>query len=225
MDFFHPAMSPFVISFMIMAGIALLEIIGLVFGVAFSELVDAALPEFDLDTDIDIDADADIDADIGGGANAFGTALSWLGLGKVPLLIVLAAFLGSFGAIGALLQNGFHGFFGSYLAVFIAAPAAFIAALPVTRMLSSSVAKILPKEETDAMSTDSFIGRIAVIIRGEARRGTPAEAKLTDAKGTAQYILVEPDEADVVFAADEEILLVEKEGAIFRGTRNSSPAL
>lgn len=225
MEFFHPAMSPFTLAFSIMGAIALLEICGLAFGVAFSELVDAALPDLDIDADIDLDVDSDMGSDVGADAGGIASALSWLGLGKVPLLIVLAAFLGAFGAIGMVLQNSFHGIFGNYLSVFIAAPVALVASLPVTRILSSGVAKIFPKEETDALSTDSFIGRIATIIRGEAHSGNPAEAKLTDAKGTAQYILVEPDEADVKFTAGEEILLVEKEGAVFRGTRPSSPAL
>ncbi len=54
MDFFHPELAPFTIALLIMAFIALLELGGLLFGVAFSELVDSALPDLEGDMDADL---------------------------------------------------------------------------------------------------------------------------------------------------------------------------
>ncbi|MDZ7626926.1 MAG: DUF1449 family protein [Parvularculaceae bacterium] len=84
---------------------------------------------------------------------------------------------------------------------------------------------MLPREETDAVSSDSFIGRVAEVIRGEARVGAPAEAKLTDARGQTQYILVEPDAAGASFHQGTEVLIVEQRGAVFRAAENRTAAL
>jgi hypothetical protein len=208
------------IALMLLGLIALLEVGGLLFGVAFSGLVDSALP--DLAADADIDMDADIDG--AEGAGAFSSALSWLGVGKAPLLIVLAAFLAAFGVIGVLGQNFMNGALGFFPSALIAGPLAFIAALPVTRVLAIAIGKMFPKEETDAVSRDMMIGRVAKIIRGTARKGAPAEAKVIGPKGNTHYILVEP-EGDEEFAFGAEILLTEKTGPVFRGVVNTSDAL
>ncbi len=221
MEFFHPALAPFTIAFMILGLIALLEVGGLLFGVAFSGLIDAALPDFEIDADID----ADIEGELETGGGMIGGLLSWLGLGKVPFLIVLAAFLGSFGAIGLLLQNAINGAFGFFPPALVATPVALFAALPVTRILSVGVAKIFPKEETDAVSAETLIGRIATIIRGVASTGSPAEAKLTDATGHTHYVLVEPDTQKSQFVAGDQVLLTERNGAVFRGAINENEAL
>ena len=100
-----------------------------------------------------------------------------------------------------------------------------MAALPTTRYLGLSIAKVMPKEETDAVSRSSFVGAIATIIRGEAERGKPAEAKLRDVNGTTHYILVEPDQPGVKFAQGNEVLLVKKSGSIFQAVINTNPVL
>lgn len=222
MEFFHPTMAPFTIALMIVALIAVLEVGGLLFGVAFSGLVDAALPDFELDAELDAEVDTELD---GAGAGLIGGLLSWLGLGKTPFLIVLAAFLLSFGVAGVLLQNAVNSAFGFFPPALIAAPIGLLAALPATHFLSGAVAKVFPKEQTDAVSVDSFVGRVAVIIRGEARQGAPAEAKMKDAKGATQYLLVEPDAQDAKFVAGDEVLLIEKAGPVFRAVINQSELL
>ncbi len=210
MEFFSPAVAPFTTALAIMALIAALELAGLLFGVAFSGLVDGALPEMDADID---------------GGDAIGKLFAWLYVGKVPVLIVFAAFLAGFGLSGLAMQSVIAGVFGSPLPALVAAPLAFFAALPLTRLLAGAIALILPREETDAVSSDTFVGRIAEIVRGEARMGAPAEAKLADGHGQTHYILVEPDEGGVAFAAGAEILITEQHGAVFRGVLNANSAL
>jgi hypothetical protein len=212
MDLMDAAAAPFTIALMVMALIAALELAGLLFGVAFSGLVDSLLPE----------ADGDIDVD---GGDAIGRLFAWLYVGKVPVLIVAAAFLAGFGLSGLLIQSVAAGAFGAPLPLGAATPFAFLAAMPATRALAGGVHRIMPREETDAVSTESFIGRVAEVIRGEARRGGPAEAKLTDANAQTHYILVEPEDDADRFATGDEILLTEKKGAVFRGVRNENPAL
>jgi len=212
MNFFEPAIAPFSIALTIMGLIVALEVVGLLFGAAFSELVDAALPDFDADLDLD-------------GGDAIGKLLAWLYVGKVPALILFAVFLAAFGLAGLAIQSAAFAVFGAPAPAFVAAPLAFFAALPVTRVIAAAVSRILPREESDAVSSDTFIGRVALIIRGEAKRGAPAEAKVADGKGLTHYILVEPDDAHSSFKEGAEVLLTARNGAVFRAIINNSLSL
>lgn len=220
MAFFDPALAIFSGALLIMAMIALLEVFGLLFGVAFSELLDSVLPDFDVDIDVDADVDG-IDTPDLDGVSVFAQVLGWLCVGRVPVLILIAIFLTAFGLSGLIAQNVLQTTVGTYFPAWIVSIGAFALALPVTRHIGLVFAKVMPKEETDAVSTDTFIGRAATIIRGEAKAGKPAEAKLTDGKGTTQYILVEPDRSEVTFSEGSSVLLVSKEGALFKAILNT----
>lgn len=222
-DLFQPGVAPFGAALMIMALIALLEVAGLLFGVAFSSLVDSALPDFDFDAEFDAEFDAP-DAEVAA-PNFFAECLSWLSVGKVPLLILLAGFLGSFGLAGIFVQSAASNIFGFILPVMLAVVIALAAALPATRYIGKGLARIMPKEQTDAVSTDSFIGRSARIIRGVAKQGTPAEAKLTDAHGKSHYVLIEPDKEEATFTEGAQVLIVERAGAVYKAIENANPAL
>ncbi len=216
MDFLHPAVAPFTIALMIMATLAALEIAGLAFGMGLSGLLDSSLPDFDADAD---------GPDLPDGAGALSAFSAWLCIGRVPLLVLIVAFLTGFGFAGLIGQNAIKGMLGFYLPVPLAAAGALAIALPVTRHLGLILARLVPKEETDAVSRDSFVGRIAVVIRGEATAGHPAEAKLKDKRGTVQYVLVEPDETGETFVQGAEVILIEQKGPVFRAIANTLPAL
>lgn len=75
----------------------------------------------------------DFDLDIHGDADLLGwLGLGWLGLGRLPLLMLLAIFLALFGMIGLIGQHLLLDFAGAMLSPLIAAPAAFLASLPLT---------------------------------------------------------------------------------------------
>ena len=211
-NLFDPDFAPFTIALMIMGLILVFEVAGALIGAQASELLDKALP--------DLDADAP-DADPG----PLQGLLSWLYVGKAPLLILLAAFLTAFGVTGLVLQAIVHSIFGFHLWSWAAAIPAIIAALPATRVVGQFFSRVLRQEESDAVSTETFVGKIAVVLRGEARKGFPAEAKLRDLTGATHYVLVEPDEENAVLSAGSEVLLVEKAGAVFRAIINPSRAL
>ena len=212
MNFFDPGLAPFTIALLIMAFILIFELSGALFGAPASELLDKALP--------DLDADAP-DADPG----PLTGLLSWLYVGRAPLLILLAAFLVAFGLTGFILQTIFRNIFGFYPWSWLTAVPAIAAALPFTRVVGRFFSRVLKQEESDAVSRETFIGKVAVVVRGEARRGFPAEAKLRDLTGTTHYVLVEPDEDDGVFSSGSEVLLVEQAGAVFRAIINPSRSL
>ncbi|MEM9014840.1 MAG: YqiJ family protein [Pseudomonadota bacterium] len=219
MEFYSSAVAPFSIALIIVGLIMALEVISTLFGAAFSSLIDGLLPDFDFDADLD---GGEID---GAGDGFFPGLMAWLCVGKAPILLLLAAFLLGFGITGILIQNGAAGLFGFFPPVIITSVVAFFAALPMTRAVGLTLARIMPNVDSDAVSSASFVGRPAEIIRGTAKRGAPAEAKLTDANGTTQYVLIEPDEENAAFSQGEEVLLVGQEGAVFRAIRNTHISL
>ena len=226
MDFFHPAMTPFTFAILLMLVIMALELVGLMLGGGVSDILDSALP--DLDADIDLDIDAELDGpDIPDAASAgfLVQFLSWLSVGKVPVLMLLVIFLTGFGLSGLIGQTAVQNTTGLYVPAVIMTVPAFFAALFATRYGGLGLARIIPKEETDAVSSDTFVGQVAEILRGEAKIGTPAEAKLKDIKGMTHYVLVEPDDEGEVFKAGETVLLVAKRGAVFAAIANTNTAL
>lgn len=229
---FAPQTAPFAIALALMLLIALLEGVGLLFGIAFSGIVDNLLPDVDVpDLDVpdvdapDVDLDVDLDGPEIGGGGPFTQLLGWLSFGRVPALVLLVAFLTGFGLSGLLVQSSASSMFGFLLPAWLAVLIALAVALPVTRYLGIGLGKIMPKEETEAVSRNQFIGKVAIITRGEAKRGLPAEAKLKDHFGQVHYILAEPDSDGDVFVAGTEVLLVRQTGSSFRVIENTHAAL
>jgi len=221
-----PALAPFTIALLVMLMIAALEALGMAFGASPSGILDSALPDLDADADHPGPLDADAPhADGAAGPGPLSQVLSWLCVGRVPLLVLFVAFLTAFGVSGLILQNLINAVTGFYLPAIIMVVPAFLIALPATRALGLGLAKIIPREETEATSHDSFVGRVATVIRGEAKRGLPAEAKLKDLHGQTHYVLVEPDADEDVFGQGTEVLVVQKVGATFRVILNMHPKL
>ncbi|MEM7567019.1 MAG: OB-fold-containig protein [Pseudomonadota bacterium] len=81
---------------------------------------------------------------------------------------------------------------------------AWLAALPglagaglSMRIFGSALARAIPKDETEAVSRETLIGRPGVVTGGVARRGLPAQIRVPDAFGMNHYLLAEPeDEAE-----------------------------
>lgn len=221
MELFAPQLAPFTLALGLLALIVLAELISLLIGASVSGMVDSALP--DMEADIDVGEPGQIAPEVGGG-NLIVSMLAWLSVGKVPVLIVLAALLFAFGLAGIVIQNGLSGTLGFMLPAWIVILPAFVLSLPITRYIGLGLAKVMPKEETSAVSTDSFVGRLATIIRGVASEDAPAEAKLKDGEGLTHYLLVAPLEPDTEFKPGEEVLIVEQAGAKFLAIANPHPA-
>lgn len=210
--FFAPEMLPFAVALGLMLLIAALEIVGLLFGQSPSQAVDTLLP--------------DHDAHVDGHGHAHGPDgfLSWLGVGRVPVLMLLIVFLCGFGLSGYALQNATMQAVGWPLHPALASLGALAAALPITRAGGQLLARIMPKQETEAVSHQSFVGQVATITQGIARRGLPAEAKLRDRFGRTHYIRIEPDADDTELHAGTEVLVLRQHGAVFRANPHGAPA-
>ena len=87
------------------------------------------------------------------------------------------------------------------------------------------LARVIPGDETSAVSEMSLVGRAGVVVQGVARQGSAAQMKLRDMHGRTHYVLVEPDLAEDTFEEGTAVLLVKKNGARYMGIRNPHPEL
>lgn len=123
----------------------------------------------DVDADVDIDADVDVDVDVAGpdhaGSGVVGAALSALGVGRVPLLLVLTAFLGLFGALGLFANSLISNVAGGYPEVAFAPMllGGILLALFLTGRLSNLLARLAPNSST-AISAEQLVGRSGVVV-------------------------------------------------------------
>lgn len=207
-----PSNTPFVVSLTIMLAFTVIEILSASIGVGLSEMVDSLLPEFDADFDIDLEADADIS----GATDSLTKLLAWFRVGQVPVVMLFIVFLTGFGVSGLSAQFMMKSVTGVTLPVSIASLLAFLAAIPTVRVCGGILGKYMPKDETEVVSEESFIGMIATLTLGTAQAGKPAQAKLTDKHKQTHYILVEPDDAAEHFGQGDQVLIVSKNGALFK---------
>ena len=189
----------FVAALVLMVAIGLLQLVG--------------LGEFG------VDLDADVDGEVGGVADGLA---SFLGIGRLPFLMLLTLFLMLFALTGFVGQQLFQAFTDSLLTPYFAVPGAAAIALPFTGLLSRPLARILPRDETTAISIDELVGTRATIEIGTARLGYPARARASDRYRHVHFLMVEPDNADLSFVQGDEVLLVRREGEVFQAVPTGS---
>lgn len=162
------------------------------------------------------DMDADLHADADGDVGVADALLSWAGIGRVPFLMWLVIFLALFGALGIGLQQLITALTGAPGTKLLMVPLTAIATVPIAGAAARVVARVLPGLETTAIERDELVGRYAEISIGTARVGHPARARVDDIHGQPHQIMVEPDSDDQVFQAGESVLLIKREGDIFK---------
>ena len=197
--------------------------LGALFIIAFLQLIGAG-DIFEGADDIEIE----IDADVADGLEASGFmdgVATLLGLGRVPFLIWLSSLLLVFSTVGVVGQWLIAGASGSPLSASLAALLAGVASLPLNGLAVRPIEKVLPKDESTAVSLESLVRRDAVIQTGTARPQSPARAKVKDAFGHPHFVMVEPHDPKAELAEGETVLLVRREGELFFGVRYNSPLL
>jgi hypothetical protein len=205
MSLLAPHNLPFLIAFGALAVIAVLQVTGV------SEAIEGA-GEFDSPDGLEM--------------GGFGDALTTLlGLGRVPLLIWLAALLFVFATVGVIGQSVLASVLGAPLSAGWAALAAGGAALPLNSLAMRPLGAIIPRDETTAIDIDDLLRRDAEIQIGTARAGSPARAKVIDVHGQAHFVMVEPHDQTLALNAGDTVLLVRREGQTFYGVHYESPLL
>ena len=210
---------PFSVSLGIMLGIGLLEGLGSLIGLGFSNLLDSMVPDLDADIDLDIDLDtgAPADPDLDGlqSPMALSQLLGWFHVGRTPVLILLILFLFSFGAGGLVVQYTAGRLFGSLWPGIVAAGPALVIALGFVKVAGGVIGRLIPSDETEAVSMDSLIGREATIVIGRAEYDKPAQAKLKDEFGKSHYVMIKPAEQGLVFLTGQKVLVIDREDSVF----------
>jgi hypothetical protein len=205
----------FSIALVAMGVIGIVEGVAVLAGLGLSSFFDTWLPEALFPGgggDIPDSGALDTPLETHGALTKF---LSWLKIGKVPLLMSIVVFLFFFGSMGLGIQAFYHSASTGYLPLIVSGPLALVGAAPLTRMSTGVLAKILPKDESYAITEGSFIGRSATVTTGTARVGAGAQAKVKDEFGQTHYVMVQPDEGEPEFQTGAKVLLVRKEGAAF----------
>jgi hypothetical protein len=200
---------PFTIATFLMLLIAVVEGLAMVAGANISEWLQSALPD-------------PWDSVHG----PFDNVLGWLHVGRVPFLVLVVLFLMGFALAGFALNMVANRMFGLWVPTLISVPLAFFATLPFVRILGAGLARIIPQDQTFAVSFESLIGRVATIVGGTARPGYPAQARVANEHGQNLYIMVEPETDGVTFGSGEQILLKKQiSGSRFAGVVNPWPDL
>lgn len=152
-------------------------------------------------------------------------SLGWLHLGRVPFLILLGILLAGFSLSGYAIQSLSKAVFGTLLPAWLACVPALLAGFASVNGIGGLLARIMPTDETTAVSEESLIGRAGIVTQGIASRAIAAEVKVRDIHGRAHYVRVEPDLDADSFDEGCAVLLVKKQGAIYRAIRNPHPEL
>ena len=208
---FSAANAPFLIALALMLAIGALEVMALVIGASVFEHVDDFFTaHFDVET----------------GDGLIAQSLGWLHVGRAPMLVLIVLFLGGFAVIGLVEQWLCASTLGFQLPSVLAMLGALVLTLPFVRTTGGLIARHVPRDETTAVSEDSFVGRVAVITGAAATFGEPSEAKLTDEHGQSHYILLEPDDENTTLDRGETVLIVSRiSGTRFRAIHNPRPDL
>ena len=188
----------------IVAALFVMEVVGTLMGVSLLGLAD---------DQVDFDADADASA------GSLTALASWLSLDRLTLMVWLVILLTSFGIIGILTNIVSQSAIGGHFPVFIVVTISVIAALIITARLGGVIARLLPKHESSATSSEQLVGSVGHITVGTARAASPAEAKFLDAFEQPHYLLVEPIEPKDIFQQGDKVVLVKKQHHSWLATR------
>lgn len=174
--FFAAQTWPFTLATILLLFVTLIEGAALMFGGNASSWLDSLLPDpWD------------------GVDGPFDHWLGWLHVGRVPVLVLVVIFLAAFAVTGFAINMVVMKIVGLYVTPLVAVPLAFVCALPVVRILGAGISKVVPKDETFAVTLDTLVGRVATVMGGTARPGKPAQAKVADQHGHTLYVMVEPE--------------------------------
>lgn len=224
--FTAPENLPFAVALGLFFLIGILQTVSLLTGISLFGWIDDLLPDFDTDAGIDLDADLDVDAPEGPGESSWlADAFAWMNFGRVPFMISFLLLLFLFSCLGYNGQLLLAEIGLGPLPALIAGPLAFVAALFPLKWGNALLARILPRDETNAVSAHSYVGRVATITIGEATHARPAEAKLRGPLGRTHYIMVRADRENDHFRQGEHVLIVGEGPDAYTGITVPNPNL
>jgi hypothetical protein len=191
-----PDVRPFAIAAAFMVALGVIELLTTLVGFSFGDLVGK---------DVTIEGD---------NHNILGGAFLWLNSGRLPLLILLVLALGVFSIEGFLLQGIAHAV-GTTVPVAIASLVAIAGSIPVIRTASRGIARIIPRDETYAVSDADFVGKVAVVAIGPLDQGLPGRVRLKDVFGNWHSVPARADASSAALPVGASVLLVDRDTKSF----------
>ncbi len=139
-----------------------------------------------------------------------GGILGYLNVGRLPFTLFFATACAVFGLTGLAVQQASFAMSGQILSMSVAAPLALVGAVPGTRWIGGLLGRLMPKTETTALSKQDLVGLTASVTLGEAKRGSPAQARVRDQFGQNHYVMVEPAGAEETLSEGQDVLLTQR---------------
>lgn len=160
----QPGTEVFWEALLVVAGLGFIELVSLLLGASVSGLLDDGLGHHGL---------GDHDGGLLGGL------MSWLNAGGVPILVFAVLLLSTFSVFGFAVQALAARAAGP-LPTLGAGSLALVMAVPTTRWLSRGLARIMPRDETNAVSQAGFIGLVGMVTVGPLDQGQPGIVRVKD---------------------------------------------
>lgn len=201
--FFTDGYVPFSVALLVFLGLFVLELLLLVVGVGLSDLVDDILPDTHADHDF----------------ASFGKALTFVGCGKVPSMVVIMMLFALFGVTGILLQSASSSLLDHTLTPWTASIPTLLVTVILTHYGARLLAPLMPNVETFAVSERSLIGRTAIVTYGTASHTLPADADVRDQHGRLHHIQLKASESGDIFAEGDSVQLCRVEDGFFYGLK------
>jgi hypothetical protein len=191
-----PDVRPFAVAAAIMVTLGGIELLTMIVGFSISELVGH---DFALDNETH---------------STIGGLFLWINAGRLPLLILIILALGIFSIAGFWLQAIAHSA-SATMPVSIAALVAAGLSLPVIRVASRGIARIIPRDETYVVNEADFVGHVAEVAIGPLDQGLPGRVRLKDVFGNwhSGAARAGPDSAPLPVGA--RVLLVDRDTRSF----------
>jgi membrane protein implicated in regulation of membrane protease activity len=175
--------------------------------------------ELDLDHDLDMDHEADLDHDLAhaaghpveaGAGSAWTETLQFLGVGQVPLTMILLVWVGAFGFLGwianSLLLNLVSTYPGWALVVVL------VGVLLVSAWLTSRTARLIgrtiPTFASTATSASQLVSRRGRVASSQID-DTYGQVKVRDSGGTLITVFAKVDPGNPPIPRDSEVYLVD----------------
>lgn len=198
----HQAL-PFTAALVVMVILASINIVTALAGLEVFDFLDSMIPDLDGDLDIGDSLSADSLS-----PSFLEGMLLWMNLGRVPLIVTLNIFLFCFSALGFFMINTAGAIGVSNLPWILTIPVGLVGSIIPVKVGNGLAARIWPKDETAAVSSETFIGRVAKITIGTASHQRAAEAKLKGPLGRPHYVMVYADNENDSFPQGSAVLLV-----------------
>ena len=194
-----PDVRPFAVAAAIMVALGGIELLAMLVGFSLSEM-----------SGHEVTVEGDGDGILGG-------LFFWINAGRLPLLILLILLLGHFSIIGFFVQGIAHGI-DVPVPAWVASLVAGVWSVPLTRVTSRVIARIIPRDESYAVDEADFVGRTGEVSVGPLDHGLPGRVRLKDVFGNWHLVAARASQDSNALPVGASVILVDRDARSFIAT-------